>query len=62
MRLPTKYFWPKTNDMIEKKILRDAFTTNIKDEYLPEKLLWRTKHAMSDSTSTGKKSWKSFLK
>jgi len=62
MRLPPKYFWPKNNDMIEKKILRDAFTTDIKDEYLPKKLLWRTKHAMSDSTSTGKNSWKDFLK
>lgn len=63
LSLPPEYIDPSLNNNIEKKLLRDAFD---KDEngndlnMLPDNLLWRTKHAMSDGTSE-KDGWKSFL-
>lgn len=39
-------------DEIEKKILREAFKG-----YLPDSILWRKKHAFSDSVSNQKTSW-----
>lgn len=55
LRLPAEYRWPVTNDDIEKKILRDAFS----DSYLPNEILWRTKDAMSDGVGD---LWKDVLK
>jgi len=58
MSCPPKYFNPKDNGGIEKKIMRDAF----KDTgYIPDTILWRTKNALSDATSV-KSSWKDKLK
>ena len=56
LSLPYEYLDPKKNNMIEKKILRDAFDTG---NYLPKELLWRTKNAMSDAVGY---SWKDALK
>lgn len=58
LRLPAEYRWPVTNDDIEKKILRDAFT-DPEDPYLPNEILWRTKDAMSDGVGD---LWKETLK
>ena len=51
-----KYFDPKEYVM-EKHILRDAFT----DNYLPESILWRTKQALSDASSHNS-TWKDSIK
>ena len=58
LRLPAEYRWPVSNDDIEKKILRDAFT-DPEDPYLPNEILWRTKDAMSDGVGD---LWKETLK
>ncbi|MES1918121.1 hypothetical protein MHBO_000138 [Bonamia ostreae] len=60
LALPPEYIDPLSNQRVEKKILRDAFA-GAKGEFLPEKVLWRTKHAMSDGTSE-KDGWKDYLK
>ena len=61
LSIPPKYLNPRDNNMIEKKILRDAFDVNGSDgrAFLPKKLLWRTKNAMSDAVGY---SWKDELK
>lgn len=53
---------PKSNDNIEKYILRKAFDPEHNDgyEYLPNNILWRKKHAFSDSTSVNS-GWKDEL-
>jgi len=65
LSLPPEYLNPADNNMIEKWLLRTAFSNFDKLEntkiWLPEEILWRTKNAMSDATST-KSSWKDSLK
>jgi len=51
---------PSHNDGVEKYLLRKAFEGL---DYIPEKVLWRSKNAFSDATSIiGKSSWKEALK
>jgi asparagine synthase (glutamine-hydrolysing) len=60
LSLDTKYLDPKENNGIEKYVLRKAFDSL---DYIPQDILWRTKHAFSDATSLpGQKSWKECLK
>lgn len=60
LSLDAKYLDPRENNGIEKFILRKAFDGL---DYIPQDILWRTKHAFSDATSlVGEKSWKEFLK
>ncbi len=59
LSLDTTLLDPKSNKGIEKYLLRKAFD---KLGYIPEDVLWRTKHAFSDATSiVGKDSWKESL-
>ena len=60
LSLDPLYLDPKNNGGIEKYVLRKAFDTL---DYIPQDILWRTKHAFSDATSLpGQKSWKEALK
>ena len=60
LSLDPLYLDPKNHDGIEKFILRRAFDEL---DYIPQDILWRTKHAFSDATSLpGQKSWKEALK
>lgn len=59
LSLDPMYLAPQNNKGIEKYLLRKAFD---KLGYIPEDVLWRTKHAFSDATSiVGKDSWKESL-
>lgn len=62
--LPPKYLDPKSNDNVEKKLLRDAFSNDENGtplDYLPDSVLWRTKNALSDATSL-QSGWKEEVK
>ena len=60
LSVDARYLDPKNNGGIEKYMLRKAFD-NL--DYIPQDILWRTKHAFSDATSLpGEKSWKDALK
>ena len=60
LTLPPEYLMPQHNNKIEKFLLRKAFDD---DSYIPQDILWRTKHAFSDATSlVGEFSFKEFLK
>lgn len=54
MNVPTEY--KMTNNDIEKKLLRLAFSND-----LPNEIVWRTKEGMSDGVSTLKKPWYSII-
>lgn len=67
LSLDPEYLAHQHHNGIEKYLLRKAFddSDGSKNEtgYLPQNILWRTKHAFSDATSIpGKKSWKEFIK
>ena len=60
LSLDSRYLDPKNNGGVEKYALRRAFDGL---DYIPQDILWRTKHAFSDATSLpGEKSWKDALK
>jgi asparagine synthase (glutamine-hydrolysing) len=60
LNIDPKFLMPQHNDGIEKWLLRTAFDGL---DYIPEDILWRTKHAFSDATSiVGQNSWKEYLK
>ncbi len=62
LSLPPQYLMPQHNNKIEKFLLRSAFD-NLPIQYIPNEILWRTKHAFSDATSlVGEFSFKEFLK
>lgn len=53
----------KTNNQIEKYLLREAFDeSNSGYSYLPKEVLWRVKEAFSDGVSSKKKSWYQIIK
>ena len=54
MNVPTEY--KMTNNDIEKKLLRLAFSND-----LPNEIVWRTKEGMSDGVSTLKRPWYSII-
>ena len=62
LSLPCNYTDPTSpfNDKIEKKLLRHGLARS-PVKYIPDTIIWRTKHAFSDATSV-KSSWKDAVK
>ena len=59
MSIPYQYKTFNNDDIIEKRILRQAFSS---DNLLPNEVLWRKKCAFSDGVSNIKNSWHNIIK